>query len=79
MAPKQILLTLLRIAIEHHLDPLKEEVALALYKDTHWQAFITAEGYCKILNSRPAFDRIAFRDMPIKQLHPPVDGMHYLP
>lgn len=60
MAPKQTLLALLRIAREHHLDPLKEEVALALYEDSHWQAYITVEGYAKILNSHPAFDGITF-------------------
>ena len=60
MVPKQTLLALLRIAREHHLDPLKEEVALALYDDTHWQAYITVEGYAKILNHHPAFDGIAF-------------------
>ena len=60
MVPKQTLLALLRIAREHQLDPLKEEVALALYDDTHWQAYITVEGYAKILNQHPAFDGIAF-------------------
>lgn len=60
MAPKQTLLALLRIAREHDLDPLKEEVALALYDDSHWQAYITVEGYAKILNSHPAFDGITF-------------------
>ena len=60
MAPKQTLLALLRIAKENHLDPLKEEVSLALYDDCHWQAYITVEGYSKILNSHPAFDGIAF-------------------
>lgn len=60
MVPKQTLLALLRMAREHQLDPLKEEVALALYEDTHWQAYITAEGYAKILNHHPAFDGIAF-------------------
>lgn len=60
MAPKQTLLALLRIAREHHLDPLKEEVTLALYDDSHWQVYITVEGYAKILNNHPAFDGIAF-------------------
>lgn len=60
MAPKQTLLALLRIAKENHLDPLKEEVSLALYEDCHWQAYITIEGYSKILNSHPAFDGITF-------------------
>ncbi len=60
MAPKQTLLALLRIAREHQLDPLKEEVALALYEDSHWQAYITVEGYSKILNTHPAFDGIIF-------------------
>ena len=60
MVPKQTLLVLLRIAREHNLDPLKDEVALALYDDSCWQAYITVEGYCKILNSHPAFNGIAF-------------------
>ena len=62
MTPKQTLLALLRIAREHGLDPLKEEVALALYDDCHWQAYITVEGYSKILNRHPAFDGIAFTE-----------------
>lgn len=60
MVPKQTLLALLRIAREHDLDPLKEEVSLALYDDCHWQAYITVKGYSKILNNHPAFDGIAF-------------------
>jgi hypothetical protein len=60
MAPKQTLLALLRISREHQLDPLKEEVAIALYDDTHWQAYIAIEGYSKILNNHPAFDGIVF-------------------
>lgn len=60
MAPKQTLLALLRLARANGLDPLKEEVALAVYDDTHWQAYITVEGYSKLLNRHPAFDGIAF-------------------
>jgi hypothetical protein len=60
MTPSHTLLKLLRIARERHLDPLKEEVALALYDDCHWQAHITVEGYSKLLNHHPAFDGIAF-------------------
>jgi len=60
MAPKQTMLALLRIAKENHLDPLKEEVSLALYDDCHWQAYITVEGYSKLLNNHPAFDGITF-------------------
>ena len=60
MVPKKTLLVLLRIAKENRLDPLKEEVSLALHDDCHWQAYITVEGYSKILNSHPAFDGIAF-------------------
>jgi hypothetical protein len=63
-APKQTLLALLRITRENNLDPLKEEVALALYDDNRWQAYITVEGYSKILNRHPAFDGIAFIQSP---------------
>ena len=62
MAPKQTILALLRLARANNLDPLKEEVALALYDDCHWQAYITVEGYSKILNSHPAFDGISFTE-----------------
>lgn len=62
MTPKQTLLALLRIAREYSLDPLKEEVALALYDDCNWQAYITVEGYSKILNRHPAFNGIAFTE-----------------
>jgi hypothetical protein len=62
MTPKQTLLSLLRIAREYSLDPLKEEVALALYDDCHWQAYITIEGYSKILNRHPAFNGITFTE-----------------
>jgi hypothetical protein len=62
MVPKQTLLALLRLARTNNLDPLKEEVALALYEDSHWQAYITVEGYSKILNSHPAFDGISFSE-----------------
>ena len=55
MTPSPTLLALLRIDRQHHLDPLKEEVALALYDDCHWQSYITVEGYSKILNNHPVF------------------------
>jgi hypothetical protein len=58
--PKQTLLTLLRLAKDNDLDPLKEEVALVLYEDCQWQAYITVEGYAKLLNHHPAFDGITF-------------------
>ncbi|MCW1966048.1 recombinase RecT [Polynucleobacter sp.] len=60
MAPKQTLLALLRLARANNLDPLQEEVALALYEDSHWQAYITVEGYSKMLNRHPAFDGMSF-------------------
>ena len=64
MVPKQTLLALLRLSRANHLDPLKEEVALALYEDGHWQAYITVEGYSKMLNCHPAFNGIVFAESP---------------
>jgi len=64
MAPKQTLLALLRLSRANYLDPLKEEVALALYEDGHWQAYITVEGYSKMLNCHPGFDGIVFTESP---------------
>ena len=43
---------------------LLEEVALALYEDGHWQAYITVEGYSKMLNCHPGFDGIVFTESP---------------
>lgn len=60
MTPALTLLSLLRLARTYDLDPLKEEVSLALYDDSHWQAYITVEGYSKLLNKHPAFDGITF-------------------
>lgn len=64
MAPSQTLLALLRLARGNNLDPLKEEVAFAVYDACHWQAYITVEGYSKILNNHPAFDGITFCQSP---------------
>ena len=64
MAPAKTILALLRLAQEHHLDPLKEEVALALYEEGNWQAYITVEGWSKLLNCHPAFDGITFSESP---------------
>ena len=62
LVPAKTILALLRLAQEHHLDPLKEEVALALYEEGNWQAYITVEGWSKLLNCHPAFDGIAFSE-----------------
>lgn len=62
MVPAKTLVALLRMARVHNLDPLAEEVTLALYEDTHWHAYITVEGYSKILNNHPAFDGITFSE-----------------
>ena len=64
MVPAKTILALLRLAQEHHLDPLKEEVALALYEEGNWQAYITVEGWSKLLNCHPAFDGITFSESP---------------
>ena len=64
MVPAKTILALLRLAQEHHLDPLKEEVALALYEEGNWQAYITVEGWSKLLNYHLAFDGITFSESP---------------
>jgi len=64
MVPAKTILALLRLAQDHHLDPLKEEVALALYEEGNWQAYITVEGWSKLLNCHPAFDGITFSESP---------------
>jgi len=62
--PAKIILTLLRTASEHGLDPIKDEVNLTQYEDGSWQVFITVDGWSKLMNQHPAFCGIEFTESP---------------
>ena len=64
LAPAKVILTLLRTASEHRLDPIKDEVNLTQYEDRSWQVFITVDGWSKLMNQHPAFCGIEFTESP---------------
>jgi len=41
------------------LEAFLDEIALSQYEDGHSQAFITIDGWSKLMNSRPAFSGIS--------------------
>lgn len=55
-------LNALRLIGKHELDPFADEIAIHQYEDAHWQAFITIDGWSKLINSHPAFSGISFTE-----------------
>jgi hypothetical protein len=47
---------------KYDLDPFTDEIAIHQYEDGHWQAFITIDGWTKLINSHPAFRGISFTE-----------------
>jgi hypothetical protein len=46
----------------HALDPFTDEISINQYEDGHWQAFITIDGWSKLINNHPAFSGIGFTE-----------------
>jgi hypothetical protein len=44
------------------LEAFPDEIATHQYEDGHWQAFITIDGWSKLINSHPAFSGISFTE-----------------
>jgi hypothetical protein len=61
--PAKSILSLLRIAKQYDLDPLKEEIVLTQYED-QWHASISIDAWIKIINRHPAFTGITFSESP---------------
>jgi hypothetical protein len=59
-APSTAVLALLRTMRQLQLDPLCDEVCLLQHEDGHWQAYITIEGCCTLLNRHPQFNGLTF-------------------
>jgi len=55
-------LNALRLITKHALDPFADEISIHQYEDGHWQAFITIDGWSKLINSHPAFCGISFTE-----------------
>jgi hypothetical protein len=60
--PEVVQLNALRLIIKHELDPFSDEISVYQYEDGRWQAFITIDGWSKLINSHPAFSGISFTE-----------------
>lgn len=60
--PELAQINALRLINKHTLDPFADEISLHQYEDGHWQAFITIDGWSKLINSHPAFSGISFTE-----------------
>lgn len=60
--PEATQLNALRLIAKHALDPFSDEISILQYEDANWQAFITIDGWSKLINSHPAFSGISFTE-----------------
>ena len=60
--PEKVQQNALRLINKHRLDPFADEISIHQYEDGHWQAFITIDGWSKLINSHPAFSGISFTE-----------------
>jgi len=60
--PEAVQLNALRLISKHELDPFADEISIHQYENAHWQAFITIDGWSKLINSHPAFNGISFTE-----------------
>ena len=60
--PEAVKHNALILVSKYELDPFTDEIAIHQYEDGHWQAFITIDGWSKLINSHPAFRGISFTE-----------------
>jgi len=60
--PEAVQINALRLISKNGLDPFADEISIHRYEDGHWQAFITIDGWSKLINSHPAFSGISFTE-----------------
>ena len=60
--PKAVQQNALRLISKHELDPFADEISINQYEDAHWQAFITIDGWSKLINAHPSFSGISFTE-----------------
>lgn len=53
---------LLRLANKYQLDPLSDEISLLQGLDQTYQAFITIDGWSKLINNHPQYAGMSLRD-----------------
>lgn len=61
-APLYPQVQLLRLANKYQLDPLSDEVSLLQGQDQTYQAFITIDGWSKLINLHPQYAGMSLRD-----------------
>jgi hypothetical protein len=52
----------LRLANKYQLDPLSDEISLLQGQDHTYQAFITIDGWSKLINNHPQYAGMSLRD-----------------
>jgi RecT family len=62
MAPLHTQLQLLRLAEKHQLDPLSNEVAIFQNDDATQVAYITIDGWSKLINQHPQYAGMSLRE-----------------
>jgi hypothetical protein len=60
--PEKVQHNALRLITKYELDPFSDEITIYKYEDDQWQAFITIDGWSKLINSHPAFSGISFTE-----------------
>lgn len=60
--PEAIKHNALMLISKYELDPFTDEIAINQYDDGQWQAFITIDGWSKLINRHPAFSGISFTE-----------------
>jgi hypothetical protein len=61
-APLYPQVQLLRLANKYQLDPLSDEISLLQGQDQTYQAFITIDGWSKLINLHPQYAGMSLRD-----------------
>jgi hypothetical protein len=60
--PEAVKHNALMLISKYELDPFTDEIAINQYEDNQWQAFITIDGWSKIINNHPSFSGISFNE-----------------
>lgn len=60
--PTATLINLFHLAQKYELDPLSDEVAIASYDDASHQAYISIDGWSKLINQHPQYGGMSLRD-----------------
>ncbi len=60
--PRKTIIHLCHLAQKYQLDPLSDEVSISNYIDGSYQAYISIDGWSKLINLHPQFGGMSLRD-----------------